>query len=165
MKKFIESEHPRDKEGKFTKKNSKNAKDNNSGAMSGALNPLDEKDYEKTQAHAKLMYSEIMKRKTDFKKVAKISNITETEAKEIKEYVFSNLEFVPDFDQAESWRRLSEGKPIEEDFLFIKHELYEISLRKEGMDYIDAHNLTNELYDYGKAMREYYNGKTNKKRS
>ena len=154
MNKFDEGKHPRDKEGKFTKK---------SGANSGALNPLDEKDYLKAKAHAELMYLEICKRKSDCKKVAKTVGITEEQANEIKQYVFNNKEFVPDYDQAESWRRITEGKPLDVDFLFIKHELYEISLRKKGMSYQEAHDLTNKEYDYGKAIKEYHNGKADKK--
>lgn len=161
MNKFDESKHPRDKEGKFTRKENSLAIE--SGAKSGALNPLDEKDYDKAKAHAELMYLEIKKRKNDYKKVSKNANISENQAKRIKEYVFNNEEFVPDFDQAESWRRLTEGNPLEIDYLFIKHELYEMSLRDKGIEYEKAHELTNRKFDYGKAMKEYYNGKTNKK--
>ena len=158
---FDESKHPRASDGKFV---DKKAQREWSGAKSGAINPLEEKDYGKATAHAELMYLEIRNRKYDYIKVAKIANITEEDAKEIKEYVFNNEEFQPDFDQAESWKRLFDGNPLEVDLLFIKHEMHEISLRKLGLGYDEAHEITNKKYNYAEEMRKYYYGKIDKKR-
>ncbi len=135
----------------------------NSGGKSGALNPDKEEDSKRTQSHANMMYQEISKRTGDISKVAKSANISEQQAKQIKDYVFNNEEFTPDFDQALTWQRLSEGNPLEEDLIFIKHELLEIKYREDGLSYKEAHKLAENNYNYGKAVKERRYGKTNKK--
>lgn len=67
----------------------------------------------------------------------KNSGFDVSEIQEIYEHVFINKHlldggfkrFDPNYDMAESWRRVSEGKDIQEyDMIMLKHELMESSL-------------------------------------
>ena len=176
MTRFDESKHPRDEDGKFSSKNtSKEYRQNTSYAeilqkdeisedtnKSGALDPSSDRAKE----HALRMYNEIHKRSTDCKKISKTTGITYQEVKEIKEYIFVPTktytyknkygdEFHVDYYQSESWRRLSEGNPLEMDIIFIKHEQEELKLRKQGLNYNQAHRVVEKKYNYKKAVDEW----------
>ena len=58
---------------------------------------------------------------------------------------------------AESWRRLREGKNIQKhDIILLKHELMESNLMSnDGLDYFEAHNITQEKYNYQQALVEW----------
>ena len=127
------------------------------GAKSGALNPDEEKDYPRAKKHAKMMYETYRNIKSDVPKIAQITGCSEKEIIEIKEYVFNNADFFPDYDQAQTWDRLRKGQPVEADFIFIKHELMELEYRKQGYSYEEAHEMTQKVYDYQKAIKEYKN--------
>ncbi|WP_066914377.1 hypothetical protein [Streptococcus sp. DD12] len=61
--------------------------------------------------------------------------------------------FDPSYDMAESWRRLSEvgGQHVQRhDLVMLHHELMEYNFMKKGMNYNEAHKLTNQKYDYKK---------------
>ncbi len=133
------------------------------GAKSGALNPTGE-DFERATKHANLMYETFRNIRSDIPKVSKITGIEEKEIEEIKNYLFNNNEFLPDFDQAQSWNRLWKGNPVKADFVFIKHEQVEILLRKQGLSYEDAHNKANEEYNYQKEIGEYNDALLKKER-
>lgn len=66
--------------------------------------------------------------------------------------------FMPDYDMAESFRRLSEGKDIQEhDLILLKHEWLELSLMKRyGYEYDKAHEITPRKYNYGSALRKWH---------
>ena len=135
------------------------------GAKSGALDAYD-KDSERAFAHAKLMYAIYRNCKGDVPKIAKLTGYTEEQISEVKFYVFNNPEFDPDYDQAQTWDGLRKGEPIEADIIFFKHELMEIEYRKKGYSYEDAHELTEKVYNYNKAIQEYKNnGVFRKKRN
>ena len=167
MIEFDESKHKRDELGWFAKMSASELKERqtidlnkqenlSSGAKSGALDS-DGKDKERADKHAALMYETYRNVHSDVPVIAKVAGCTEREVKEIKEYVFNNLEFLPDFDQAQTWDRLRKGNPIEADIIFIKHELMEIEYWKQGYSYDDAHKLTEKVYNYNKAIQEYKN--------
>ena len=179
MTKFDESKHPRDEDGKFSSKGtSKEYRQNTSyaeilgdvngkkilksGGKSGALDPTSKR----ARRHALRMYNEIYHRTTDCAKISKITNISLNEVQEIKEYIFVPTktykyknkygdEFHVDYYQSESWRRLSEGDPIEMDIIFIKHEQAELKLRKQGLNYNQAHRIVEEKYNYKKAVDDW----------
>ena len=184
MAQFKESEHPRDKEGKFKEKGAsdkynklvdkysdtpgedkRNLKTNHSGAKSGALNPDSEKDKDKADKHAKQMYKQIIARKFDVYKISKLTGIEIEKLNKIKQYVFNNKEFTPDYDQAVTWQRLSEGKPIKADYIFLKHELLEMKYREKGYNYNLAHDLAEQKYNYSKAIRNWRYGNNKEKRN
>ena len=63
--------------------------------------------------------------------------------------------FNPDYDIAVSWQRLIEGKGIKEmDTVLLKHELHELKLMAQGLDYRKAHDLTDLLYNYTKHVKD-----------
>lgn len=171
-KPFIESEHKRDERGRFAEMetsvlkqrqaiNLDNTDEVISGAKSGALDPSSER----AVAHAEKMYETFRNVNTDVPKVAKITGCTEQQIRDIKKHVFENPEFTPDFDQAQTWLRLRDGKPIEADFIFIKHELMEIELMGKGMTQQQAHKETNKHFHYANAIKELYkNGSIKEKK-
>lgn len=110
------------------------------------------------------MYETYRNIKSDVPNIARITGFTEEEISAIKEYVFNNEEFYPDYDQAQTWDRLRKGEPIEADIIFIKHELMEMEYRKKGYSYEEAHELTEKVHNYDKAIREYKSGLLRKKR-
>ena len=136
----------------------------NSGAKSGALDAYG-KDRERAEEHAKLMYVTYINSKGDVPKIAKLTGCSEQEIREIKEYVFNNPEFSPDYDQAQTWDRLRKGQPVEADIIFLKHELMEIEYRKQGYSYDEAHEMTEKLYNYEKEIRKYKDGLFRKDKS
>lgn len=60
---------------------------------------------------------------------------------------------------AESFRRLREGKNIQEhDLIMLKHERLEYELmNKKHMSYQEAHRLAEKKYNYQKALKEFKN--------
>ena len=58
--------------------------------------------------------------------------------------------FDPDYDIAVSWRRLIDGKDIQEmDTVLLHHELFEHNLMNEQkLPYREAHEKAAELYNY-----------------
>ena len=168
-KQFDESKHRRDRLGRFAKMSISELKERQtielddkvkSGAKSGALDPTSERALE----HAKRMYKTFLNSKGDVPKIAKATGCTKEEIEEIKSYVFNNPEFMPDYDQAQTWVRLRDGSAIEADYIFIKHELMEINLVKKGLTQSAAHEETNKYYNYGIAIKEWRNGNLKEKK-
>ncbi len=137
-----------------------------SGAFYGALNPESEKDFARCEEHASRYYEEIRKRKSDIAAIAKNTGYSEQEIEIIKNHVFINkydlgedepTTFYPNYDIAVSWQNLIEGKNIEEkDLVLLRHEYHEHNLMvKEGLSYIEAHEKTQKLYNYKKAVDDW----------
>lgn len=135
---------------------------------SGALNKKNDPLGRKREAHAKRYYEEITNRKsyTVINRIAKNGNISKKSAKNIYNHVFveshrfadgSTHMFDPDYDMAESFRRILDGKDIKShDIVLIKHENLELNLMKKyNLVYEDAHNLAVRKYDYEKALDEF----------
>lgn len=132
-----------------------------SGAISGARNPYSEKAHE----HAKRYYDEIRKRKTDVEKISTFTGYSTKDIQIIKDYLFIDKHdlgeygvkrFDPDYMIAESWRRLSEGKPEKHDLTLLNHEMLEKELITKGKSQRDAHIIATQKYNYEKEANEFY---------
>ncbi len=137
-----------------------------SGALYGALNPESDKDFARCEEHATKYYEEIRKRESDIKAISKNTGYSKQEIETVKAHLFINkydlgedepTTFYPSYDIAVSWQNLIEGKHIEEkDIILLKHELYEYNLmQNEGLPYLEAHERTQKLYNYQKAVNDW----------
>jgi GTPase Era involved in 16S rRNA processing len=96
---------------------------------------------------------------TDMIKISKNTGYTVDEISKIKNYLFFTPEFVPDCSIAQSWQRLMLNDNIKEhDLLLLKHELYEMDLKKKypKMAHLEAHAQASYKYNYGALSEEYY---------
>ena len=108
---------------------------------------------------ARLYYAEVKSFRTDVNKIAKNTGYNEKDIEKIKKYLFYTPSFKPDCAIAHSWQRLMLGKDIKEhDYLLLKHELYEMQIKKgnPSISHIDAHTIATHKYNYQKAVDEYY---------
>lgn len=144
-----------------------NARTVNTGAV-GALNNSNDPFGRKREKHANLYYEEIRNRKSGYviNRISKNGNVSKETAKNIYEHVFINehlfedgsvRRFDADYDMAESFRRILEGKNIKRhDIIMLNHENLELNLMKKyNMVYEDAHELTDKKYNYKKALDEF----------
>lgn len=131
----------------------------NTGAFSGAKKTPGWQD-----RHGKKMYEEIRHRKTDVKKISENTNFKESAVEEIKQHMFYQKhkfkngtirQFDYDFDQAQSWDRLSQGKETKTDLILLKHEYVELTqMRLHDYDYETAHDIANKYHNWAKAIIE-----------
>ena len=125
----------------------------------------------KREKHAVSFYEEIRNRKGKYvvDKIAQNAKISKKAAQEIYEHVFINEHpfrngekrvFDPDYDMAESFRRILEGKNIKpHDIVMLKHENLEFNLMKKyNMVYEDAHELAQKKYNYQEALDIFLEG-------
>jgi hypothetical protein len=129
------------------------------GSLSGALNPYSEE----ATKHAEAYYGLVRSMKDDVKAIAKNTGFNVVQVKNIKEHLFLSkhdlgrgaLEyFAPDFDIAQSWQRLIEGKNIEpHDIILLRHELLEYEYMSQGLSQEVAHRKTEETFNYAKLVR------------
>lgn len=125
----------------------------NTGAISGA-----KKTFGWQERHGERMYEEIRHRTTDVKKIAKHTPFKESAVEEIKQHMFfkehkfadgSIRRFDSDFDQAQAWDRLSQGKGTKTDIEMLKHEYVELTqMRLHGYDYETAHAIANSKHNW-----------------
>ena len=122
------------------------------------------------EAFAKMYYPEIRKMRTDVRRIARNTGFKQSEIQKIKDYLFleksrfdevtGKMEyFDPDCGIAQSWQRLMLGKDIQpHDITLLRHELFEMSIKASnpGIDHQQAHDLTNQKYNYSKELRAYY---------
>lgn len=128
-------------------------------APSGAIT-----DSNKQQKHAELYYREIRKRKNDVLKIVNATGWKAEHIEMIKNHVFIQehlLEgrlqrFYPNYDQAQAWQRLTEGKSIKgSDIVFLRHEFVELTqMRLYGYKYYQAHRIANKRHNWVEALRE-----------
>ena len=148
----------------------------------GAKNYIRDESYDfaksaeqiRREKHAYLQYDAIKNRNQDLEKRKIFNNISEFESMKdfTKEdvdiafnHVFNDMHelskgralFEPDFDMAQSWTRLSDGKNIKDhDLVLLRHERLEHDyMYKENLSYDDAHNKTNLMYNYVKALHKH----------
>lgn len=145
-------------------KSDKKSYNKSTGAVYGAWNDDNDKYGEIRKKHADMYYEAVRKRdkEREISKVARNSKFSKSDILEIYNHVFikkHHLEdgyrrFDPDYDMAESWKRLRNGENIQEhDIILLQHELYELNLMKQqGLSYNEAHNRTNEKFNYQKAL-------------
>ncbi len=114
--------------------------------------------------HAELMYEEIRHRTTDVKKISENTPFTEGAVSSIKNHMFekehkfedgSHRRFDSDFDQAQAWDRLSQGKGTETDIVMLKHEYIELTqMELNGFTYEEAHSIANTYHNWAKKLLE-----------
>ena len=155
----------------WSKKNSVAKKDRNviisSGAIKGALTDKNDPLYVRRDAHANKYYESMRRSKKSniVRSIANNTGISEKSIDKVYDHVFINdhelyggkRRFDPDYDMAESFRRLREGKNIQEhDLIMLKHERLEYELmKKEHLSYQEAHRLAEKKYNYQKALMEF----------
>lgn len=135
-----------------------------SGAVYGAWNDRNDPYNKERDRHAQEFYESVRNRNKQHEivKVSNNSGLSQSDVEKIYNHIFINeydLEdgrkrFDPNYDMAESWRRLSEigGKNIQpHDLVMLNHELMEHDLMAKGMKYDEAHELTNKTYNYQKS--------------
>ncbi|WP_449458427.1 hypothetical protein [Streptococcus suis] len=139
-----------------------------SGAVYGAWNDKNDEYGIEREKHAEMYYEQVRNRNREMQvvRVAKNSSFSVSDVEKIFDHIFINehdLEegrkrFDPNYDMAESWRRLTEvgGKNIQKhDIIMLHHELMELGLMAKGMSYDEAHNQTNKVYNYQMAWIEW----------
>lgn len=119
-------------------------------------------DYKRMDKHAELYYKEIRKRTSDIEAISRNTKFSVEEVKKIKEHIFINeyellggfKNFDPNYDMAVSWQRLIDGSNIKEmDIVLLNHELLEYDyMNFEKMNYVDAHKLVEQKYNYSKYL-------------
>ena len=133
------------------------------GAISGALNDKNDPDFTRRYKHAEKYYE--ARRKNGIhafvNKIHKNTGYPKKRLESIFKHVFINEydladghhRFYPNFEMAQSFQRLLEGKNIQEhDVLMLKHEHLEFAIMKKiGYNYDEAHDLTNTKYNYSLA--------------
>ncbi|MFI3173349.1 MAG: phage minor head protein [Eubacteriales bacterium] len=129
------------------------------GIISGALDP----DSDEADEHAIRYYGLVRSMTTDVATIAINTEFDTTDVEKVKNYLFmdthdlGNTEveyFAPDYEIAQSWQRLIDGKNIkEQDLILLRHELYEEELVNQGMSQAQAHILATQRYDYASAVK------------
>lgn len=137
---------------------------NVSSAVSGALDP----DSERAQEHAERYYEAVRKMSNDYKRIADNTDFSEEDVKRVKSFVFLEKHdlggseperFYPDYDMAQSWQRLIDGKNIQKhDLTLLRHELMESDLINKGLTQKEAHKLTELKYNYSEECKNYHAG-------
>lgn len=135
-----------------------------SGAVNGALTDKNDPLYVKRDKHAENYYKSVRNSKKEniVKTIASNTGILEKSIAKVYDHVFINeyelyggrRRFDPDYDMAESFRRLRDGKDIQEhDLIMLRHERLEYGLmNKFGMSYDEAHKLAASKYNYKEAL-------------
>lgn len=139
------------------------------GAKSGALTSKNDPDFKRRDAFAEMYYREVLGRKREYeiKAVAKNSGFSTEDIDKVFSHVFEKKhlfsdgtihKFSPDYDMAQSWIRLREGKNIQEhDMILLRHELMEANIMGKGTDipYEPAHEKAQKQYNYAEALKKY----------
>lgn len=162
-------DQPRDDHGRWTSGGSSGisgseTKGSISGAISGALDP----DSSKANEHAERYYESVRKMSSDCKHIAENTGFSEEEIKRVKNFIFLEKHdlggseperFYPDYDMAQSWQRLIDGKNIQpHDITLLRHELMEDDLMKKGLTQKEAHKQAEHKYHYGEECKNYHAG-------
>lgn len=156
----------------------------NSQVSSGAISKVRGDIYKQEEEFAERFYNQLRNSNRDdvISKMAQSSGldrkIVSTALKHIldNEYLLWNQEeltyklqrFHPNFDIAHSLQRLYLNTPNENDIIMLKHEnLESYYMNEKKMGYDEAHELTNETYNYQEGLKhanDIGNGKTNRNR-
>lgn len=138
------------------------------GATTGALNDVNDPMGERRDLHAQMYYEEIKGRNKDtvIDIMAKNTGFERRTMKSVYEHVFENEHlfrdgkikmFSPDYDMAQSFQRILDGKNIKpHDITLLRHERLEyLLMKKYNMVYEDAHELTDTKYNYVQELNEF----------
>ncbi len=138
-------------------------------SQSGALTSKNDPDFKKREAFAEMYYKQVLGRKREFeiKAVAKNTGFSAEDIDKVFSHVFEKEhlfddgtihKFFPDYDMAQSWMRLREGKNIKEhDIVLLNHELMEANIMGKGIDipYEPVHREVEKKYNYAEALKKY----------
>lgn len=131
----------------------------------GALNDKNDPMGLLREKHADTFYRAVRNSdKNSFvERISKNTGITKESISKVYDHVFFNeyelyggrKRFDPDYDMAESFRRLREGKNIQpHDMILLRHERLEYGLmQKTGRSYEKAHELAESKYNYAQALQ------------
>ena len=134
------------------------------GAIYGAWNDKNDPYQINRDKHAATFYASVRKRDKDLEinAISKNTGFSKANIEKIYNHIFITehklngkmQRFTPDYNMAESWRRLREGKNIQEhDIILLQHELMESNLMNiDKLNYFEAHNKTQEKYNYQQAL-------------
>ena len=122
--------------------------------ISGALNPFSPA----AEKHATQYYESVRHMKTDTIKISEATGIAKHKIDKIKNHVFiseHNLidgkrRFDPDYEMAQSWQRLINGKFKEQDMILLKHEYVELRYMEKGFSQNEAHIKASRRYNFAK---------------
>lgn len=133
-----------------------------SGAVSGALNP----ESQRATEHAKRYYDAVRKMTTDVARIARNTRYSEEQIQNIKNFIFlekhdlgnGEIEyFEPNYEMAESWQRLIDGKNIQlHDLTLLRHETVEKHFMEIGYSQDEAHIMASREYNYKEESEKYY---------
>lgn len=138
-----------------------------SGALDG--------ESKRGKEHAQRFYNELRNssRGILIQKMVEASNLDEKVISEALGHVLDSkydliyddeirhMNFVPDYDMAESLRRLRIGNPKEHDIIMLKHEALEADLMdNKGYSYNKAHKMANKKYNYSEALKKWEENKS-----
>lgn len=132
-----------------------------SGAKYGAYNDKNDPEGRKRKAHAELYYEEIRNSSEEHfvNAVSENANIPKATVEKAYKHIFvDDHDFDEDYDMAESFRRLRTNDDIQEhDKLLVFHEALEYDIMKNNpnMSYAEAHDITEQSYNYAKALLEW----------
>ena len=141
------------------------------GAIWGAYNDKNDPKHSKRDAYAKQYYSTLRNSNRDdiVLRVAVNADADIASVEKMYAHLFVNKylldegykSFDPDYDIAQSLQRLRDGKNVQEhDRILIQHEAMEYDLmNSKGMSYEEAHNITNEFFNYQEALEKWRSNK------
>lgn len=136
-------------------------------AVKGALNDQNDPGYVRRDRHAEKYYQAVRNSKKEniVRTIAKNTKMSEASISKVYDHVFINeyelygghRRFDPDYDMSESFRRLREGRDIQEhDLILLHHERLEYELMKKlGLSYREAHKFAESKYNYGEALKAF----------
>lgn len=122
------------------------------------LDPIERRDYK----DAISSYERISKTENDASQIARHYDADTVALERVKQHVFEELplykDSFPDGEIVAAWDRLSIGKANKADQIFLQHELMESDLvHNHGMPLVDSHQMTEEVYNWSKALKHYKN--------
>jgi len=129
----------------------------------GASGAIPRNDFNRMEEHAERFYEEIRNRTSDIGAIAKNTGFAKEDILNIKQHIFFNeydlgkknpVRFDPNYDMAVSWQRLIDGNVKEMDMILLNHELIELKLMKQGLNYDEAHKMAEAIYNYTKYTKE-----------
>jgi len=129
----------------------------------GASGAIPRSDMVRMDAHAERYYDAIRSRSSDVMAIAENTGFAVEDVAAIKQHIFIDahdlggvqpMRFAPDYDMAVSWQRLIDGRNIQEmDIVLLHHELAELRLMAQGLDYRTAHLQADMQYSYTGFVR------------
>ena len=137
-----------------------------SGGITGALNNENDPNRQQRNQHANRYYNEVRarNREMEIKTIAKNTGMDKEKIEIAYEHIFINKhklkkgfqQFDPDYDMAQSWQRLREGKNIHpHDIVLVQHEAAEAKFMAQGCSYNLAHEKACEMgYNYHQELKK-----------